>query len=163
LHQAVTQPGTTAIVVDFGQVSFCDSSSIESLDRAYGAASDAGIILRLLNLQPIVRQVLDLVGILETLTDPPLTSAAWLQMQSGARPLATVARPGRLASEPTRAAPAGPPPRHHRVTLPPDRTGTGSRGRQAAVGVTTRWTVAGTDQINPGLRRGHSPSAARAV
>ena len=70
LHQATTQPGTTAIVVDFDQVSFCDSSGIEVLDRAYGQAFDAGITLRLVNPQPAVRRVLDLVGILETLTGP---------------------------------------------------------------------------------------------
>jgi anti-sigma B factor antagonist len=68
LHQAVTEPGTTKILVDFGEVGFCDSSGIEVLDRAYGEARDAGIGLRLVNPQPVVRRVLDLVGVLETLT-----------------------------------------------------------------------------------------------
>ena len=69
LHRAVDQAGTTEILVDFAQVSFCDSTGIEVLDRAYGDANDAGINLRLVNLQPIVRRILGLVGILETLTD----------------------------------------------------------------------------------------------
>jgi anti-sigma B factor antagonist len=68
LHRAITQTGTTAIVVDFDQVSFCDSSGIEVLDRAYGQAGDAGITLRLVNPQRAVRRILDLVGILQTLT-----------------------------------------------------------------------------------------------
>ena len=55
-------------VVDFDQVSFCDSSGIAVLDRAYGEARNACLTLRLLNPQPAVRRVLELVGILETLT-----------------------------------------------------------------------------------------------
>ena len=68
LHQAITQPGTTTILIDVDQVSFCDSSGIEVLDRAYGEASDAVICLRLVNPQPAVRRVLDLTGLLQTLT-----------------------------------------------------------------------------------------------
>ncbi|AEV86725.1 Anti-sigma F factor antagonist [Actinoplanes sp. SE50] len=68
LHQAVTRPGTTTIVIDFAQVSFCDSSGIAVLDRAYGEARDAGITLRLVNPQPTVRRVLSLLRMLQTLT-----------------------------------------------------------------------------------------------
>jgi anti-sigma B factor antagonist len=63
LHQAVTPPGTTTIVVDFDQVSFGDSSGIEVLDRAYGEAAAPAITLRLVNPQPNGRRILGLVGI----------------------------------------------------------------------------------------------------
>ena len=68
MHRTIGQPGTTEILIDFDQVSFCDSSGIEVLDHAYGEASNAGISLRLANPQPNVRRILDLVGLLDTLT-----------------------------------------------------------------------------------------------
>ncbi|MEV4281885.1 STAS domain-containing protein [Actinoplanes xinjiangensis] len=71
LRQAVTQPGTTTILIDFDQVSFCDSSGLEALDRAYGEAIKAGITLRLLNPQPNVRRIFDLTCLLQTLTGSP--------------------------------------------------------------------------------------------
>ncbi|WIM92686.1 STAS domain-containing protein [Actinoplanes oblitus] len=68
LHEAVVQPGVTSIVVDFGGVGFCDSSGIGVLDRAYGEAQDAGIVLRLVKPRPSIRRILELVGLLDTLT-----------------------------------------------------------------------------------------------
>jgi anti-anti-sigma factor len=61
---------TVAVMLDFAAVSFCDSSGIRALDRLYGVAAEMGIHLRAENLQPIVRRVLEITGILEALTEP---------------------------------------------------------------------------------------------
>ncbi|MEV4283193.1 STAS domain-containing protein [Actinoplanes xinjiangensis] len=70
LHDAIGHPATTTVVVDFVQVSFCDSSGIEALDIAYGNAATTGISLRVTNLQSGVRRVLELTGLLNALTGP---------------------------------------------------------------------------------------------
>ncbi|GAA4968840.1 STAS domain-containing protein [Actinoplanes utahensis] len=70
LRQATTRSGTTRILVDFAQVGFCDSSGLDVLDRAYGEAAAKQIPLRMVNPPPMVRRILDLVGMLDTLTGP---------------------------------------------------------------------------------------------
>ncbi|WP_306214843.1 STAS domain-containing protein [Actinoplanes sp. RD1] len=59
------------VVVDLGEVTFCDSAGLAALDEAYGAAGDQGRTLRVVNLQPQVSMVLRLTGILEALTRDP--------------------------------------------------------------------------------------------
>lgn len=70
LHDAIGHSATTTVVVDFAQVSFCDSSGIEVLDSAYGNAAARGISLHVTNLQSGVRRVLELTGLLDALTGP---------------------------------------------------------------------------------------------
>ncbi|MEV4281524.1 STAS domain-containing protein [Actinoplanes xinjiangensis] len=68
LHEAIIQPGVTKILLDFAEVSFCDSSGIDVLDRAHADAAAQRIVLQVVNPRPPVRRVLDLVGLLGTLT-----------------------------------------------------------------------------------------------
>ncbi|GAA4969356.1 STAS domain-containing protein [Actinoplanes utahensis] len=68
LNTAIAAPGATRILVDFAQVGFCDSSGLNVLDRAYGAATAEGVAFQLVGLQPPVRRVLELLGMLDTLT-----------------------------------------------------------------------------------------------
>jgi anti-anti-sigma factor len=70
LHNAITYPGATRILVDFAQVSFCDSSGLHVLDQAYGDATTKSVSFQLVNLQPAIRRVLELVGVLDTLIEP---------------------------------------------------------------------------------------------
>jgi anti-anti-sigma factor len=70
LMTAVTAGDGAAVVVDFAGVSFCDSSGMQALDAAYATAASRGIGFEVINLQPTVRRVLGLVGILDTLTKP---------------------------------------------------------------------------------------------
>lgn len=68
LHEAVTAAGVSRVEVDFGGVTFCDSSGIAALDEAYGGAQRRGVTLRLVNLQPPVSRVLELTGLLDVFT-----------------------------------------------------------------------------------------------
>lgn len=61
----------TGVVVDFAEVTFCDSSGIRALDEAYAVATQRGVPFRLVNLQPSVSRVFEIVGVLEALTGPP--------------------------------------------------------------------------------------------
>jgi anti-anti-sigma factor len=77
LMATITAGEAAAVVVDFAEVSFCDSSGVHALDAAYGAATERGIAFEVINLQPPVRRVLELVGILAELTNPQQTSPGW--------------------------------------------------------------------------------------
>jgi anti-anti-sigma factor len=57
------------VQVDFSGVTFCDSTGIASLERAYAAATQRSAPFRLVNVQPAVARVLAIVGILQALTD----------------------------------------------------------------------------------------------
>jgi len=70
LREAVTRSDATAITVDFADVTFCDSSGIAALDEAYGAATARSIRLRVINIRPAVRLVLEITGIFSGLTAP---------------------------------------------------------------------------------------------
>lgn len=70
LADALTTPGITKVIVDFADVTFCDSSGIAALDRAYAMATRREICLRLENVRRNVRRVLELTGLLDALTDP---------------------------------------------------------------------------------------------
>jgi len=59
LTQAITADATTAVVADLAQLTFCDSSGIAALDRAYHQASQRGVAFRVRNLQPPARRVLE--------------------------------------------------------------------------------------------------------
>jgi anti-sigma B factor antagonist len=74
LEHAMTTAMTTSpsdgVIVDFTDVTFCDSSGIAALDRAYFMATQHRIAFRLINVQPPVRRVLEIVGIADRLTQP---------------------------------------------------------------------------------------------
>ncbi|WP_433828509.1 STAS domain-containing protein [Actinoplanes sp. CA-015351] len=70
LFEALDDADTRTILVDLAEVSFCDSSGIATLDEAYGAAAERAMRLRVTNESPRVRRVLEIVGMLETLTQP---------------------------------------------------------------------------------------------
>jgi anti-anti-sigma factor len=67
---AVEDGSVTEVVVDFADVTFCDSSGIAALDRAYAAAARRGVVFRLVDIQDPVRRVLEITGMLEALTEP---------------------------------------------------------------------------------------------
>jgi anti-anti-sigma factor len=70
LREAVIRSDATAIIVDFAEVTFCDSSGIAALDEAYGAATARPIRLRVINVRPAVRRVLEITGTFGALTAP---------------------------------------------------------------------------------------------
>ncbi|OON32570.1 hypothetical protein BSA16_04940 [Micromonospora sp. Rc5] len=57
----------TALELDFGGVRFLDSSGILVLLRAQGRAADRGCRLTVADVQPTVRRVLEITGVLELL------------------------------------------------------------------------------------------------
>ena len=65
---ALSDEAVRAVTIDLAEVTFCDSSGIAVLDHGYGAAVDLGVRLRITNVQPIVARVLEIVGLLGTLT-----------------------------------------------------------------------------------------------
>jgi anti-sigma B factor antagonist len=67
LTEAVHTAGVTRLIVDFGQVTFCDSTGIAALDSAYDTARHRGIAMQLRNPQPNVCRVLEIVGLLDRL------------------------------------------------------------------------------------------------
>jgi anti-sigma B factor antagonist len=68
LTTAVERDGVTGVEVDFAGVTFCDSSGIAALDRAYGMAGKRSVPFRLINIEPDVARVLSIAGMLEVLT-----------------------------------------------------------------------------------------------
>ena len=67
---AALTDGATAVVADLRGVTFCDSSGIAAMDRAYGEAARLGRTFRITEVQPHVRLVLELTDMYETLTGP---------------------------------------------------------------------------------------------
>nr|WP_296076471.1 STAS domain-containing protein [uncultured Actinoplanes sp.] len=65
---AVEREDVNGLLVDFAGVTFCDSSGIAALDRAYALATQRSLPFRLSNIQPSVERVLDIVGLLDILT-----------------------------------------------------------------------------------------------
>jgi anti-anti-sigma factor len=72
---AVEDGSVTEVVVDFADVTFCDSSGIAALDRAYAEAARRGVGFRLEDVQDPVRRVLEITGMLEALTEPDPSEA----------------------------------------------------------------------------------------
>ena len=66
--EALADGRARAVTIDLADVPFCDSSGIAVLDHGYGAAADLGIRFRVTNVQPIVSRVLEIVGLLGSLT-----------------------------------------------------------------------------------------------
>jgi len=57
-----------AIEIDMGEVGFIDSSGVRALLRLHEAAVSSGRPMRVRNLSPDVRRLLDLIGVTELLT-----------------------------------------------------------------------------------------------
>ena len=73
LEQAVATvlaDGPAVIAIDFSGVSFCDSSGISALIRAYRLAGSRGCRLELHRVDPDVRRVFDVVGLSDRLIAP---------------------------------------------------------------------------------------------
>ncbi|WP_250006768.1 STAS domain-containing protein [Actinoplanes sp. M2I2] len=68
LTRAASADGTPRVVVDFSGVSFCDSSGLAALDRAYEKAALRGITLRVVKPQRGVRRLMEIAGMLDGLT-----------------------------------------------------------------------------------------------
>ncbi|GGQ73645.1 STAS domain-containing protein [Couchioplanes azureus] len=68
LREAISRSGVTEVVADLSAVTFCDSSGIAALDRAYGEGLRRGTVFRITAPRSSVRRVLELTGMLETLT-----------------------------------------------------------------------------------------------
>ncbi|MCY1144223.1 STAS domain-containing protein [Actinoplanes sp. Pm04-4] len=72
LARAIAIDGAPRVVVDFSEVTFCDSSGLAALDRCCEQASHRGLQLRLVRPQRGVRRLLELTGLLEALTRPDI-------------------------------------------------------------------------------------------
>jgi anti-anti-sigma factor len=70
LGAALAVENTRTVIVDFAEVTFCDSGGIAALDTAYANATERGIRLRVTNLQPTVHTVMEITGMLKLLTGP---------------------------------------------------------------------------------------------
>jgi anti-anti-sigma factor len=68
MDTAVQRDDVTGLIVNFAGVTFCDSTGIAALDHACAAAARRAIPFRLVNVQPGVRRMLELVGLFEALT-----------------------------------------------------------------------------------------------
>ncbi|WP_320068108.1 STAS domain-containing protein [Micromonospora sp. RTGN7] len=67
LADALEGPPLAVLEVDFGGVRFLDSSGILALVRAHGRAAQQGCRLTVTDVQPTVRRVLEITGVLTTL------------------------------------------------------------------------------------------------
>ncbi|WP_250038345.1 STAS domain-containing protein [Paractinoplanes maris] len=72
LARATAIDGTPRVIVDLSEVSFCDSSGLAALDRAWERADRRGIALRVTKPQRGVRRLMEIAGMLEGLTRPLL-------------------------------------------------------------------------------------------
>jgi anti-anti-sigma factor len=70
LTAAIGQPGTATVEVDLDEVSYIDSTSIGALVAGFRTANQAGRVLHVSHPRGVVREVLDVVGVLTPLTAP---------------------------------------------------------------------------------------------
>jgi len=72
IDQEITATGTRAVNVELSGTQFIDSSGISILLKGRRAADRTGVAYRVTGATEMVRQILDLTGVLEHLTaDPP--------------------------------------------------------------------------------------------
>ena len=67
---AAAEQQVTAVVVDLAGVTFCDSSGVGAILRAYGEAAQHQVGVTVVNPQRIVRRVLHVTGVLSILGVP---------------------------------------------------------------------------------------------
>ncbi|MEV6493541.1 STAS domain-containing protein [Actinoplanes sp. NPDC051633] len=70
MTSAISAAGAVSVIVDMADVTFCDSAGIAAFERNHFLASQSGVAFRLINVQPIVSRVLEITGMLDTLTRP---------------------------------------------------------------------------------------------
>ena len=68
IRKALTTPGVNRVLVDLSQVSFPDSSGINTLVQDHQRAADQNINLQVVNPSRMARRVLDLTGVLAFLS-----------------------------------------------------------------------------------------------
>jgi anti-anti-sigma factor len=68
MTDAIVTTGTVSVIVDMAGVTFCDSSGIAAFDRNYLLASQRGVFFQLIHVGHDVSLVLQVTGLLETLT-----------------------------------------------------------------------------------------------
>jgi anti-sigma B factor antagonist len=71
IHQEITATGTRAVNVELSGTQFIDSSGISILLKGRRAADRTGVAYRVTGATEMVRQILDLTGVLEHLTAEP--------------------------------------------------------------------------------------------
>jgi anti-anti-sigma factor len=71
IQDALRTPHPVDVVVDLGRVTFLDCAGIGALVAGRNTAARRGRSYRVVNLQPPVRHVLDLTGVLTALTSSP--------------------------------------------------------------------------------------------
>ncbi|WP_432824593.1 STAS domain-containing protein [Dactylosporangium sp. CA-092794] len=69
LDRALAVPGAAEIVVDLDRLTLLDSTGIAALVSAYRSAAAQGAVLSVANAQGMVRRVLEITGVLKTLTE----------------------------------------------------------------------------------------------
>ncbi|GIF03937.1 STAS domain-containing protein [Actinoplanes siamensis] len=74
LRQAVDTPGFTHLEVDLHQVAFLDSTGLGVFVAARKAAQARGLTFRLRDFGPMVRMLLQVTNLEETLTGEPATN-----------------------------------------------------------------------------------------
>jgi anti-sigma B factor antagonist len=70
--QCLIDPQVRHLDIDVALVTFCDSNGLNALTRAYRQATAVGVTLRLVNVGPRLRRILDLTGLWDALdcTEP---------------------------------------------------------------------------------------------
>ncbi|MEV4539222.1 STAS domain-containing protein [Asanoa sp. NPDC049518] len=71
LQDGVARPGVRAVVVDLAGVPFLDSTGIRVLLSGRHRADERGVSLVVTNVQPVVRRMLEVMGVLTLLTTEP--------------------------------------------------------------------------------------------
>jgi anti-sigma B factor antagonist len=71
LVAAAARPGVHQVIVDLGRTTFLDSHGIAGLVAGYEAAARAGRHLAVVNCHGMVREVLQVTGLLEVLSAEP--------------------------------------------------------------------------------------------
>ena len=74
LRDAIAQAAAgsrTEVIVDLAEVRFCDSTGIGAIVQARNAAASEGATVQVINPRGPVYRVLEVTGMLDSLTDPP--------------------------------------------------------------------------------------------
>jgi anti-anti-sigma factor len=108
IQDALRMPHPVDVVVDLGRVTFLDCAGIGALVAGRNTAVGRGHGYRVVNLQPFVRHVLDLTGVLTALTSS--AAPARPTGQPGRSSQAKGNRRDRRVAVRRRAQPVAPPP-----------------------------------------------------
>jgi anti-anti-sigma factor len=70
MRSAFIHDDITGVILDFADVTFCDSSGFAALDWAYAEGARRDTVFRLINVQSQVRRLLEILDMLDLLTEP---------------------------------------------------------------------------------------------